>query len=177
VEVIKRSSCPVQAGGGLRTRDDVAQVLHAGASRAVLGTFALEDPKGVEETCREFGPRIAVSLDARGGELASHGWTVGTGMPLLEAVGAFEAAGVSTFIYTDVERDGTMAGPNLEGLRRLVAETSLPVIASGGVSSLDDLRTVATLREEGVTGAIVGRALYEGSFTVAEANSAVRNGA
>jgi phosphoribosylformimino-5-aminoimidazole carboxamide ribotide isomerase len=175
LEVIRRCSCPTQAGGGLRTRDDVAEVLDAGASRAVLGTFALEDPGGVEAACREFGSRIAVSLDARGGELASHGWTVGTGVPLLEAVGAFEAAGVSTFIYTDVERDGTMQGPDVEGLRRLVARTNLPVIASGGVSSLGDLRTVASLQREGVSGAIVGRALYEGTFTVSEANAAVES--
>lgn len=172
LDAVRLSSCPVQAGGGLRTVEDVQEVLFAGANRAVLGTFALEDEAGVAEVCKEFGPRIAVSLDARGGELASHGWTVGTGIPVLDAVKAFEAAGVSAFIYTDVGRDGTMQGPDLEGLRRLLEVTSLPVIASGGIASLEDLRTVARLKNEGVVGAIVGRAFYEHKFSVGEANLA-----
>ena len=172
LEAVRLSSCPVQAGGGLRSPEDVQEVLFAGANRAVLGTFALEDEAGVAAVCREFGPRIAVSLDARGGELASHGWTVGTGVPMLDAVKAFEAAGVSAFIYTDVSRDGTMQGPDLAGLRRLLEVTSLPVIASGGIASLDDLRAVARLRTEGVAGAIVGRAFYEHKFSVGEANLA-----
>lgn len=172
LEAVRLSSCPVQAGGGLRSLDDVQEVLFAGANRAVLGTFALEDEAGVAAVCREFGPRIAVSLDAKGGELASHGWTVGTGIPVLDAVKAFEAAGVSAFIYTDVGRDGTMQGPDLVGLRRLLEVTSLPVIASGGIASLDDLRAVARLRTEGVAGVIVGRAFYEHKFSVGEANLA-----
>ncbi len=113
-----------------------------------------------------------MSLDARGGELASHGWTVGTGVSVLDAVQAFEAAGVSAFVYTDVGRDGTMKGPNLAGLRRLLEATSLPVIASGGIATLDDLRGVARLKEEGVSGVIVGRALYEHRFSVGDANLA-----
>ncbi len=172
LEAVRLSSCPVQAGGGLRTVEDVQEILFAGANRAVLGTFALEDEAGVKAVCREFGPRIAVSLDAKGGELASHGWTVGTGVPVLDAVAAFEAAGVSAFIYTDVSRDGTMQGPDIEGLRRLLEVTELPVIASGGIASLDDLRAVARLESEGVAGAIVGRAFYEHKFSVSEANLA-----
>jgi phosphoribosylformimino-5-aminoimidazole carboxamide ribotide isomerase len=153
----------------MRTLDDVEEVLAAGASRAVLGTVALEDPDAVAEACSRYGERIAVSLDAKGGELASHGWTVGTGVPVLEAVGAFEAAGVSLFIYTDVSRDGTMKGPDISGLLRLADATSLPVVASGGISSLDDLRQVAGHRERGIAGAIIGRALYEKAFDVREA--------
>ena len=172
LQAVRLSSCPVQAGGGIRSLEDVEEVLFAGANRAVLGTFALEDEAGVAAVCREFGRRIAVSLDARGGELASHGWTVGTGMPVLDAVKTFEAAGVAAFIYTDVGRDGTMQGPDLEGLRRLLEVTSLPVIASGGIASLDDLRAVARLRSEGVAGAIIGRAFYEHKFSVGEANLA-----
>ena len=172
VDAVRLSSCPVQAGGGLRTVEDVREILFAGANRAVLGTFALEDEAGVAAVCKEFGPRIAVSLDAKGGELASHGWTVGTGVPVLDAVKAFEAAGVSSFIYTDVGRDGTMQGPDLDGLRRLLEVTSLPVIASGGIASLDDLRAVARLKNEGVAGAIIGRAFYEHKFSIGEANLA-----
>ncbi len=113
-----------------------------------------------------------MSLDARGGELSSHGWTVGSGIPLLDAVKEFEDAGVASFIYTDVTRDGTMKGPDIEGTLRLARETALPVIASGGIASLDELRTVARLYPEGVTGAIVGRALYEHKFSVQDAKLA-----
>ncbi|MGH2750986.1 MAG: 1-(5-phosphoribosyl)-5-[(5-phosphoribosylamino)methylideneamino]imidazole-4-carboxamide isomerase [Actinomycetota bacterium] len=169
LEVVRKASCPVQAGGGLRSMDDVVEILAAGASRAVLGTVALEDHAELRRVCARFGERIAVSLDARGDELTSHGWTVGAGVPLLDAVRLFTEAGVSMFIYTDVSRDGTMSGPNLDGVTRLAEETSLPVIASGGVGTLDELRTVARLHPIGVRGAIVGRALYEGKFSVIEA--------
>ena len=169
IEVVKAASCPVQAGGGMRSLDDVEEVLAAGANRAVLGTVALEDPDAMAAACKRYGERIAVSLDARGGELASHGWTVGSGVPMLDAVKAFEDAGVSWFIYTDVERDGTLGGPDVPGLLRLTEATRLPVIASGGVGSLEDLRTVARLKADGVAGAIVGRAFYENKFDVKEA--------
>ena len=172
LEVVKRASCPVQAGGGLRSLDDVEEMIAAGANRAVLGTIALEDPDEMARACKRYGERIAVSLDARSGELATHGWTVGTGVPVDEAVKAFEAAGVSMFIYTDVSRDGAMTGPDMEGLQRVAELTDVPVVASGGVATLEDVRTVARLRTEGVGGVIVGRALYEGKFTVGEANLA-----
>ena len=180
LEVVAKAACPVQAGGGLRSIDDVVEVLAAGANRAVLGTVALEDPAELRRACGRFGERIAVSLDARGAgsagpqnsiadELTGHGWTVGSGMPLLDAVRIFEEAGASMFIYTDVSRDGTMSGPNLEGVIRLAEHTERPVIASGGVATLDELRAVARLHGDGVRGAIVGRALYESKFTVIEA--------
>lgn len=170
LEAVARASCPVQAGGGLRTLADVEEVLAAGASRAVLGTTAMEDLEALRAACDRYGERIAVSLDARGGELSSHGWTVGTGIEVLEAVRVFEDAGVARFIYTDVTRDGTMMGPNLDGLQRLAGHTSLPVTASGGIAKLEELRSVAGLRALGVDGAIVGKALYEGKFSVGEAN-------
>lgn len=172
LEVVRRASCPVQAGGGLRSLEDVEEVLAAGASRAVLSTVALEDPDALRRACTRYGERIAVSLDARGGELAAHGWRVGTGVAVLEAVKAFQDAGVARFVYTDVSRDGTMAGPDLQGLLRLAQATHLPVVASGGIRSIGDLRGIARLSPHGVRGAIVGRAFYEGKFGVAEANYA-----
>lgn len=172
VEVVRSARCPVQAGGGLRTIDDVEEILAAGASRAVLGTVAAEDRSGLAKACSRYGARIAVSLDARGGELASHGWTVGTGLAVLEAVRLFEEAGASLFVYTDVSRDGTLSGPDIGGLLRLTESTRLPIVASGGIGSLDDLRAVARLSSHGVSGAIVGRALYENKFSVGEANVA-----
>lgn len=172
LEVVRRAACPVQAGGGIRTIEDVEEVIAAGANRAVMGTAALEDPDRLRAACARYGERIAVSLDARNDELAAHGWTVGTGIPLLEAVDVFQDAGASAFIYTDVGRDGTMAGPDTEGLARLCAVSERPVIASGGIASLEDLRNVARMRPAGVAGAIVGRALYEHKFGVGEANFA-----
>jgi phosphoribosylformimino-5-aminoimidazole carboxamide ribotide isomerase len=166
------ASCPVQAGGGLRDIDDVETALAAGARRVVLGTVALEDPAALEFVCARHGPRIAVSLDARGGELATHGWTVGTGVGVLDAVAQFEAAGASLFIYTDVSRDGTMVGPNVEGIMSLTEMVERPVIASGGIGSLEELRSIARLHPAGVVGAIVGRALYEHKFSIGEANFA-----
>jgi phosphoribosylformimino-5-aminoimidazole carboxamide ribotide isomerase len=170
LETARLAKCPVQAGGGMRTLGDVEEALAAGANRVILGTIALEEPAAVSEACERYGERVAVSLDARGGELSSHGWTVGTGVPLLDAVKRFEDAGVSMFVYTDTTRDGTMSGPDIEGLLRLTDATERPVVASGGISSLDELRAVARLRANGVTGAIVGRALYEQKFGVGEAN-------
>ena len=169
VEVVKRASCPVQAGGGLRGEDEVTDLLAAGANRVVIGTVALEDVIELKRICARYGERIAVSLDARGDELSTHGWTVGSGVPVMDAVKTFEDAGASMFIYTDVDRDGTMSGPNVEGIGRIATATALPVIASGGVSSLEDLRVVARLFPEGVVGAVVGRALYEHKFGVVEA--------
>jgi phosphoribosylformimino-5-aminoimidazole carboxamide ribotide isomerase len=170
LEAVRRASCPVQAGGGIRTLEEVEELLAAGANRAVLGTFAMEDPEGMALACGRYGERIAVSLDARKGELASHGWTVGTGMPLLDAVRVFENAGVASFVYTDVNRDGTMKGPDLDGLGQLAEVTNLPIVASGGVASLEDLRQVARMRPEGIAGVIVGRAFYEHKFSIGEAN-------
>jgi phosphoribosylformimino-5-aminoimidazole carboxamide ribotide isomerase len=172
IEAVKKSSCPVQAGGGVRTIDDVTEILAAGANRVILGTAALEGGNELRRVCERFGERIAVSLDVRGDELTSHGWTVGTGMPVLDAIRVFENAGVAMFVYTNVGRDGTMAGPDLAGLQRLLEGTSLPVVASGGIASLDDLRSVAYMHDEGVSGAVVGRALYEHKFGVVEAQHA-----
>jgi phosphoribosylformimino-5-aminoimidazole carboxamide ribotide isomerase len=172
LDVIRRAACPVQAGGGLRTVDDVEEVIAAGAGRAVMGTAALENPKELVTACKRFGERIAVSLDVKGSTLAGHGWTEASGMPVIEALGEFERLGVTRFIYTDVSKDGTLSGPNIEGIRKVAAETECPVIASGGIGSLDELRQIARLHEEGVAGAIVGRAFYEHKFTVGEAKYA-----
>jgi phosphoribosylformimino-5-aminoimidazole carboxamide ribotide isomerase len=172
LEAVRLAPCPVQAGGGLRSLDDVEEVLAAGANRAVLGTVALEDRAALRKACARYGERIGVSLDARGGELTSHGWTVGSGVPLQEAIRTFEEAGVALFVYTDVSRDGTMSGPSIDGVLRLAEETNLPVVASGGIGTLEEIRVVAGLRRHGVVGAIVGRALYEQKFSVGEANFA-----
>lgn len=172
LEVVARSSCPVQAGGGLRTLDDVEEVIAAGAGRAIISTSALEDPVALRKACKRYGERMGVSLDVKGDRLSPEGWTVGAGVPFVDAVRELEDAGISLFIYTDTGRDGTMWGPNLDGVRGLAEATDRPVVASGGIGSLDELRSVVRLHPDGVRGAIIGRAIYENKFNVGEANFA-----
>jgi phosphoribosylformimino-5-aminoimidazole carboxamide ribotide isomerase len=173
---IKAASCPVQAGGGLSTLEDVEEVLAAGAGRAVLGSRSLQEEEELRRACARYGERIAVSLDAQRDAGPDGGWTVGSGVPVLDAVRRLEDAGVSRFIYTDVGRDGTMSGPDLAALNELTVATELPVVASGGIGSLEELRSVAALYRYGVTGAIVGRALYEGKFSVTDARLVAEQG-
>lgn len=177
LEVVRRASCPVQAGGGLKDVDDVVEVLAAGANRAVLGTGALEDRAALTRACARFGERIAVSLDARRSGPPENEWTVGTGDALMDAMRIFEEAGASCFVYTDVGRDGSMDGPSLEALERVAGATTLPVVASGGIGTLDDIRAVARLHPMGVSGAVVGRAFYDHKFGVGQANMAADDAA
>ena len=172
LEVVRRASCPVQAGGGLRDADDVVEMLAAGANRAILGTVALQDRVALTRAGAAFGERIAVSLDARRRGPADESWTVGTGDTVLDAIRIFEEAGVSCFVYTDVDSDGAMRGPNLDAVARVAEATHLPVIASGGIGSLEDIRGIARLNPIGIAGAVVGRAFYDHKFGIGEANMA-----
>jgi phosphoribosylformimino-5-aminoimidazole carboxamide ribotide isomerase len=163
---VRAARCPVQAGGGLGDVDDVEELVAAGANRVLLGAHVLDD-RAALRACARFADRLGATLDARG-----EGWTVGTGMPVLDAARRFEEAGVSLLVYTAAGRDGAMSGPDLQGARRVAAAASVPVVASGGISSLDEIRAVARLRRAGVVGAVVGRALYEHKFSVMQANVA-----
>jgi phosphoribosylformimino-5-aminoimidazole carboxamide ribotide isomerase len=156
----------VQTGGGVRTLDDVAELRDAGAARVVMGSAALHDPTLVS-AASELLP-IAVGLDHRDGEVAVHGWTEGSGIALADALGRFPSA--AAFVITDIGRDGMLTGPDVDGLRWAVSATTVPIIASGGVATLDDLRTLAAL--DGLAGVITGKALYEGRFTLPEALAA-----
>ena len=158
----------VQASGGVRSAGDLEALLDLGAARVVIGTAALEDAGWVAAACARHGERVAVGLDARGRRLRARGWTRDGG-DLFGTLRRLDAAGCRRFVYTDVARDGMLAGPALEGLGELLAATDRPVIASGGVATLDDLRALAALEPLGLDGAIVGKALYAGRFTVAEA--------
>jgi 1-(5-phosphoribosyl)-5-[(5-phosphoribosylamino)methylideneamino] imidazole-4-carboxamide isomerase/N-(5'phosphoribosyl)anthranilate isomerase len=158
----------VEASGGVRTPDDLHALLDLGAARVVIGTAALEDPEWVAEACARHGDAVAVGLDARGRTLQARGWTT-SGGDLFEALHRLEAAGCRRFVHTEVARDGMLAGPATDRLREVLAATTRPVIASGGVSALDDLRTLATLEPAGLEGVIVGKALYAGRLTVPDA--------
>jgi phosphoribosylformimino-5-aminoimidazole carboxamide ribotide isomerase len=158
----------VQTGGGVRAVEDAKALAGAGVARVVMGSAAVEQPELVDGVAAVVP--VAIGLDQRRGELAVHGWTQGSGVTLADAIHRFPAA--SAFVVTDIERDGTLAGPDVEGLATLVAATAIPVIASGGVGSLDDVAALAAI--DGLHGIITGRALYEGRFTVADAIGVLR---
>jgi phosphoribosyl isomerase A len=158
----------VEASGGVRAAHDLHALLDLGAARVVVGTAALESPGWVAEACARHGQAVAVGLDARGRTLQARGWTR-QGGDLFEALHRLEQAGCQRFVYTEVSRDGMLGGPATGSLAALLAATERPVVASGGVATLDDLRALAALEPDGLEGVIVGRALYERRFTVAEA--------
>ena len=168
-------SCRVQVGGGVRSVEAAGALLLAGAARVVIGTAAVEDPALIDELCVMHAGRIAVGLDARGHEVAVRGWTEGSGRDLVETAARFGDSGVACLIVTEIARDGTMEGPSLDQLRGVLEATAVPVIASGGIGGLGDLHALAELEAAGrrLAGAIVGRALYEGRFTLAEAQRAI----
>ncbi len=158
----------VEASGGVREAGDLHALLDLGAARVVVGTAALESPEWVAEACARHGDAVAVGLDARGRTLQARGWTR-EGGDLFETLRELEAAGCRRFVHTEVSRDGMLSGPATASLAALLAATGRPVVASGGVAALDDLRALAALERDGLEGVIVGRALYERRFTVAEA--------
>ena len=160
---------PIELGGGLRTVDAVDEALGAGAARIVLGTAAYRDVDFLDEVLGEHGDRVVVSIDARNGRLAAEGWMEQTDIPDESVVAHFGARGVRRFIYSSIEHDGTLSGPDLGGASRIASAVRGSFIYSGGVSSLDDLRALAALRQVNLAGVIVGKALYEQHFGVEEA--------
>ena len=172
-EIIRTIRIPVQFGGGLRTVDDVKEVIEVGVSRAIVGTIAVESTETVAELVRTFGSdRIAVGIDAKDGEVMVRGWEQKGKIRATELARIVAKAGVERIIYTDVTRDGMLAGLNIEQTGLLARESGLKVTASGGVSSLDDLKRLRRLTAFGVDSVIVGKALYEGRFTLKEASQA-----
>lgn len=163
----------VELSGGIRDDASLARALDAGAARVNLGTAALEDPEWTERVIAEYGDRVAVGLDVRRTTLAARGWTK-EGGDLWETLDRLNAAGCSRYVVTDVTRDGTLTGPNTELLRQVAARTSAPVVASGGIARLEDIAALAALVPEGVDSAIVGKALYNGNFTLQDALAVAR---
>lgn len=166
--------CPIQVGGGLRDPRSVRAILDAGADRVVIGTAAMRDPEFLDAMLESHGHRIVVSVDARAGRIALEGWTEAGEEDVVDAVAALSERGVARFLCTAIEVDGTMEGPALDLLNEIAAATSAQVIASGGVGDLTHLESLASSMPANVEGAIVGRALYEQRFTVAEAIEALR---
>ena len=167
-EVVGKLDIKVELSGGIRDDESLKRALATGCRRVNLGTAALEDPEWTARVIAEYGDRIAVGLDVRGHTLAARGWTK-EGGDLFETLARLDRDGCARYVVTDVAKDGTLAGPNIELLKSVCAATSRPVIASGGISSLDDIAVLTALVGAGVEGAIVGKALYAGKFTLEEA--------
>jgi phosphoribosylanthranilate isomerase len=171
-EVVAKLDVKVEMSGGIRDDASLEAAMATGCARVNIGTAALENPAWCAAAIARWGDRVAVGLDVRGTTLAGRGWTR-EGGELYEVLARLDSEGCARYVVTDVTKDGTLKGPNLELLREVCARTDKPVVASGGVSSLDDLRAIASLIGVGVEGAIVGKALYAGAFTLEEALAAV----
>ena len=166
--IVANVDVSVEVSGGIRNSDSVARALETGAHRITLGTAAIEDPSWAAKMIDKYGARIVIGLDVRDGLVATHGWTKSAG-PMVEMIKRFDAEGCQMYMVTDISKDGTLAGPNLELLRECAALTTGSIIASGGIASLDDIASLRSLVPVGVEAVIIGKALYEGRFTVAEA--------
>jgi phosphoribosylformimino-5-aminoimidazole carboxamide ribotide isomerase len=165
-EIIRESGLLIELGGGIRQEEMAKKLLHQGISRIILGTAAIENRELVNKLCQQFGEAIAVSLDARDGKIAIHGWQKDTVFEVLQLSREMVDAGVRRLIYTDIKKDGTLTEPNFDMIGRLLTEANVPIIAAGGISKLEHLRR---LKELGVEGAIIGKALYTGDINLGEA--------
>jgi phosphoribosylformimino-5-aminoimidazole carboxamide ribotide isomerase len=164
---------PVQIGGGIRDLDTIERLLDDGASYVVIGTAAVKNPGLLKDACAAFPGQVIVSIDAKDGKVATDGWSKLSGHEVVDLAKKFEDDGVDAVLYTDIGRDGMLSGVNVEATLRLAQAVSMPVIASGGIAGLQDIRLLAPLVSEGIMGAILGRALYEGQLDLAQAQALV----
>ena len=162
--IVEQVKAPIQVGGGIRNEDTVQMYMDLGVSRAVIGTEAIRNPALIQRLCNRYPGRVVVAIDARNGRVAIEGWTETTGVEAVTLAKQFENVGVAAINFTDIHRDGMQTGPNIEETRRLAEAICIPVVASGGVSSLEDIKSIFPLKSSGVTGIIVGKALYSGSL-------------
>jgi phosphoribosylformimino-5-aminoimidazole carboxamide ribotide isomerase len=175
-EIVAALDIPVQVGGGIRDEETVQRYLNAGVEYVIIGTKAVNAPHFLHDLCLEFPRHIIVSLDAKDGRVALNGWAKLTGHDVIETAIHCERDGVEAIVYTDIARDGMLQGFNVEATRNLARSLKTPVLASGGVSSLDDIRALAELEPDGVAGAVIGRAIYEGRLDFKEAMKIARGG-
>ncbi len=167
--ICARLSIPVQLGGGLRDLETIEDTLGLGVGRVILGSVAVSNPKLVTDACAAFPGQICVGIDAKDGMVAVHGWDDVTDTAAVDLARRFEDAGVITIIYTDISRDGMLTGPNIDETLKLVRSISIPVIVSGGIAQLEDVKACARYADKGICGAITGRAIYEGTLDFAKA--------
>ena len=160
---------PIQIGGGIRSLETIEAYLKAGVEYVIIGTKAVKEPEFVEQACKEFPDHIIVGLDAKDGKVATDGWAEVSSVEATDLAKQFDELGVSSIVYTDIARDGMMQGVNVEATVRLAQASAIPVVASGGVSNMEDIKALAAQADQGICGAITGRAIYEGSLDVKEA--------
>jgi phosphoribosylformimino-5-aminoimidazole carboxamide ribotide isomerase len=174
-EILSATKNTVQLGGGIRTLEHIAAWIEKGLSRVILGTIAVRDPELVKQACHEFPGKIAVGIDAKGGKVAVEGWAEASELGIVELAKEFEGAGVSSIIYTDIDRDGILVGINWQSTLDLANSVSIPIIASGGLASMEDIKIMASAEAQILEGAISGRALYDGRIDPKEALAALAN--
>lgn len=172
-KIASQAGLKIQVGGGIRSVERAKDLLEAGVSRIIVGTMAIEDRDSLKELVAEYGQRICVSIDAKKGKVATRGWVKDSGVDALELAKELESIGIGTIVYTDIEKDGMLEGPNFEEYRRLSQETGLDLIASGGISSIEDIRR---LKKMGIYGAIVGKAIYDGKIKIGEVRKCLQEG-
>jgi phosphoribosylformimino-5-aminoimidazole carboxamide ribotide isomerase len=175
-EIRARLQIPMEVGGGIRTLDTIRRYVEMGVDKVVIGTEAIRNPDLVKAACEAFPGRVVIGIDAKSGRVAIEGWTETTGTLAVDLARQFEGCGVAAINFTDIQRDGMQTGVNLEATRQLAEALSIPVVASGGVSTLEDIRALLPLADAGVTGVIVGRALYAGSLDLPAAIRLLRGG-
>lgn len=173
-KIVKSVNVPIQLGGGIRNLETIRMVIDKGVDRVIVGTQAVQSPEFVNKACDEFPGRIVLGIDARKGQVAIEGWSQTTHVRAIDLANQFESSGLVAINFTDIHRDGMLKGPNLEEIRSLAEGTSIPVVASGGVSNLTDIHRLLELESVGVVGAIVGKALYSGSLNLMEAIEAAQ---
>lgn len=173
--IARAINMPFQVGGGLRTRDDVKRVLDVGAQRVIIGTRAVSSPDFIKQLLEEFGPdRIVIGIDAKDGMVAIEGWVTSSSLSALDFGKEMKSLGVKTTVFTDISRDGLLQGPNLDSTKEMAVQTGLDIIASGGVSSIQNIIELKTMESLGVTGAIIGKAFYDGKLSLPEALNAAQ---
>ncbi|MFA4992563.1 MAG: 1-(5-phosphoribosyl)-5-[(5-phosphoribosylamino)methylideneamino]imidazole-4-carboxamide isomerase [Candidatus Omnitrophota bacterium] len=168
-EIITQVGVPLEFGGGVRSMEKISELLDMGAERVVLGTRAANDAQFLKKAWKKFGEKIIVSIDSKDAKVLTQGWNSATSKTTLDFAEELKELGFKQVIYTDVSKDGALAGPNISGIKELISKTGLDVIASGGVADLKDLARLKSLKKKGLSGVIIGKALYEGKFTLAEA--------
>ena len=168
-KMVEQLDIPVQVGGGIRDEKTIRQYIEIGVERVIIGTEAIKNPKLVKKACKTFPGQIVVAIDARRGMVAIEGWTQTTPMKAIDLAKRFEDSGVAAINFTDIDKDGMQTGPNIEETRRIAEAISIPVIASGGVSTIDDIKNLLPLNAMGITGIIIGKALYSGSLNLRDA--------
>ena len=168
-KILQSVNVPIQLGGGIRNEETVRIYLEMGVKRVIIGTGAIKKPEFVKKVCKTYPGQIVVGIDARNGKVAIDGWTQTTRIEAMELAKEFEDCGVAAINFTDIHRDGMQTGPNLDAILRLAEAVSIPVVASGGVSSIEDIKNLLPLETAGVTGVIIGKALYSGKLDLKEA--------